>query len=167
MQNLESLSHDQLVKYTKFLSGLALAVDGLWFMAAEKATDFDEALAMDINVWTWYAPLLVKRIRKNFQIKGSGLTALKEIIRHDPMWWSMETKITEDTPQRLIFEVRDCPSLIAMEKMKREKLTCEPVERAYLEALAAAIDPEIKVEAQKLPPRQSSDEICCRWAFIA
>ncbi len=166
MQNLDNLSHDQLVKYAKFLSSLAFAVDGLWFMAAEKATNFDEALAMDINVWTWYAPLLVKRIRKNFQIKGCGLTALKEIIRHDPMWWSMEAKITEDTPLRLVFEVRDCPALIAMEKMKREQLTCEPVERAYLEALAAAVDPIIRVEPRKLPPRQSADEICCRWAFL-
>ena len=39
-----------------------------------------------------------------------------------------------------------------MEKMGREQLTCEPVEGAYLEALAAAVDPAIKVQALKLPP---------------
>ena len=165
MQDLESLSRDELITYIKFLSGLTMAVDGLWFMAAEKATDFDQALDMDIDVWSGYAAVVVKRIRKNFDIKGSGMAALKEILRHDPLWWGMDIEITEDSPDRLVFEVLKCPSLTAMEKMNREKLTCEPVERAYLEALAKAVAPNIQVEALKLPPRQSPSEICCRWAF--
>jgi len=165
MQHLESLSREELVQYLRFTSGLAMAVDGLWFMAAEKATDFEQALAMDVNVWAWYAPLVVKRIRRNFEITGNGLNALKEIIRHDPLWWTMDVQLPEDTSERLVFEVRECPALIAMEKMERKTLTCEPVERAYLEALASAVDPGIAVEALKLPPRQSPDEVCCRWAF--
>jgi hypothetical protein len=167
MRDLDSLSREEAIKYLKFLSGLAIAVDGLWFMAAEKATGYDKALEMDVDVWTRYAKVVVKRIRRNFEINGTGLGALKEIINHDPMWWSMgELRIVEDSPERLAFEVIDCPSLIAMEKMGREQLTCEPVEGAYLEALAAAVDPGIKVKALKLPPRESSDEICCRWAFL-
>jgi len=166
MQNLDNLSHDQLVKYTKFLSGLALAVDGLWFMAAEKAMDFDRALEMDVDVWSWYAPLVVKRIKKNFQIKGSGLAALKEILGHDPMWWSMTVEIMEDTSSRLAFQIHGCPALAAMEKMNRKTFTCERVESAYLEALARAVAPDIRVQALKLPPRQSPSEICCSWAFF-
>lgn len=167
MQDLDNLSKEEAVKYLKFLSGLAIAVDGLWFMAAEKANGYDKALEMDVDVWVGYAKVVVKRIRKNFEINGTGLAALKEIVGHDPMWWSMgDLKIIEDTPNRLAFEVIDCPSLLAMEKMGREKLTCEPVEGAYLEALAAAVDPGIKVEALKLPPRESPDDVCCRWAFV-
>jgi Family of unknown function (DUF6125) len=168
VRDLESLSREEAVKYLKFLSGLAIAVDGLWFMAAERAAGYDKALEMDVDVWVGYARVVVKRIRRDFQIQGTGLEALKEIISHDPMWWSMgEFKIIEDSPGRLAFEVRDCPSLMAMEKMGREKLTCEPVEGAYLQALAAAVDPGIKVHALKLPPRKSPDEVCCRWAFLA
>ena len=165
MRNIRDLSREDLIKYLELLSGLTVAVDGLWFVAAEKATDFDRALEMDTNVWTWYAPLVVKRIRKNFTIDGTGLEALKQVMGHDPMWWTVDGALAEDTPERLIFEVRDCPALTAMEKMKRKRLTCEPVERAYLEALAAAVDPGIKVQALKLPPRKSSSEICCRWAY--
>ncbi len=142
-----------------------MAVDGLWFMAAERATDFDRALELDVEVWTAYAAILVKRIRRNFPIEGTGLAALKEVLTHDPLWWSMEARITEETPERLVFEVLDCPALKAMEKMGRERLTCESVEQAYLEAVAAVVDPAIKVEALKLPPRESPDEVCCRWAF--
>ena len=165
MRDLDSLSREEAVKYLKFLSGLAIAVDGLWFMAVEKVAGFDEALRLDIDVWAGYAPVVVKRIRREFGIRGKGLEALREVISHDPLWWSMDVRIIEDSAGRLAFEVRDCPSLIAQEKMGRETLTCEPVERAYLEALADAVDPGIKVEALKLPPRKSPDEICCRWAF--
>ena len=167
MRDLDSLSREEAVNYLKFFSGLAIAVDGLWFMAVEKATGYDKALEMDVEVWTGYANVVVKRIRRNFEINGTGLQALREIISHDPMWWSMgELKVTEDSSSRLAFEVIDCPSLLAMEKMGRERLTCEPVEGAYLEALAAAVDPAIKVQALKLPPRKSPDEVCCRWAFV-
>ncbi len=166
MRDLESLSREEAIQYLKFLSGLAIAVDGLWFMAVEKGIGYDRALKMDVDVWVGYARVVVKRIRREFQINGTGLEALKEIISHDPMWWSMgEFRIIEDVPGRLAFEVRDCPSLLAMEKMGRERLTCEPVEGAYLEALAAAVDPGIRVEALKLPPRKSEEEVCCRWAF--
>ncbi len=167
MRDLDGLSREEAVQYLKFLSGLAIAVDGLWFMAAEKATDYDKALEMDVEVWVGYANVVVKRIRRTFGIDATGLDALKEVLRHDPMWWSMgELRIVEDAPDRLAMEIRDCPYLMAMEKMGRERLTCEPVEGAYLKALAAAVDPRIRVEALKLPPRKSPDEVCCRWAFV-
>ncbi len=168
MRDLDSLTREEAVRYLKFLSGLAIAVDGLWFMAVEKSAGYDKALELDVDVWAGYARVVVKRIRREFGISGTGLAALKEIIRHDPLWWSMgEVKIVEDSASRLAIEVFDCPALIAMEKMGREKLTCEPVEGAYLGALAAAVDPGIRVEALKLPPRKSPDEVCCRWAFQA
>ena len=166
MRDLDNMSREEAIHYLKFLSGLAIAVDGLWFMAVEKVSDFDEALRLDIEVWAGYAPVVVKRIRREFGISGTGLKALKEVISHDPLWWSMDVRIMEDSAGRLAFEVRDCPSLMAQEKMGRETLTCEPVERAYLEAQAEAVDPGIKVEALKLPPRKSPNEVCCRWAFF-
>ena len=89
MRDLDNLSREEAIKHLKFLSGLAVAVDGLWFMAVEKATDYDKALQLDVDVWVGYAKVLVKRIRRNFEINGTGLQALKEIISHDPMRWSM------------------------------------------------------------------------------
>ncbi len=34
MQNTRDLSREDLIKYLEFLSGLTMAVDGLWFVAA-------------------------------------------------------------------------------------------------------------------------------------
>jgi hypothetical protein len=165
MRKLEELTREELIQHVEFSAGLAMGLDGLWFLAAEEATDYDRARAMDVRVWSRYGSLMVKRIRRYFKISGSGLAGLKEVMAHDPLWWSGTAKTAEDTPERLVLEVLECPALTAMEKMGRERLTCEPVETAYLEAVAAAVDPRIQVKPLKLPPRQSPEEICCRWLF--
>jgi len=34
MRNIEGLSREDLIKHLEFFSGLTMAVDGLWFVAA-------------------------------------------------------------------------------------------------------------------------------------
>ncbi len=165
MKRIEDLPKEDLLKLVYLSADLAIAVDGLWFLAAEKAFDFDRALDMDIQVWKKYAKLSIKRIRKHFDIPLDGLNAIKEIIFLDPLWHSIEFDLIEEPADNLIFQVTNCPSLLAMEKMGRETFTCEPVEKAYLTELCKAIDPRIKVKPLKLPPRKNPDEICCRWKF--
>ena len=54
MRDLDNLSREEAIKYLKFLSGLAVAVDGLWLTAVEKATGDQKALEMDVEVWVGY-----------------------------------------------------------------------------------------------------------------
>ena len=68
MINYEELSKDELIKRAKLTSELAIAIDGLWFLSAEKANGFDKALDMDIEVWERYFSVSIKRIRKYFDI---------------------------------------------------------------------------------------------------
>ncbi len=165
MQGFDELSREELVKRAQFTSELAMAVDGLWFLAAEKATGFDRALEMDIEVWKRYVPVALRRIQKHFKVKLHGLEGIKKFMYYDPLWDAIAYELTEDSPERLVFQVRSCPSLEAMEKIGREVLTCLPVEGAYLGELARAMDPKIRVEPLKLPPRASPEEICCKWLF--
>ncbi len=163
IERIEALSREDLLKRIMMMADLAMAVDGLWFLAAEKADGFERALAMDVEVWEKYARLSVKRIRRHFQIASEPLEAIKDVISYDPLWYSIRFDFVEDNPTRLVFRVNACPALEAMERMGREVLTCEPVEGAYLTALADTVDNRIRVKPLKLPPRQSPDEICCSW----
>jgi len=165
MKRIEDLPREDLIKLVYLSSELAIAIDGLWFLSSEQAFGFDRALDMDIQVWKRYAKLSLKRIRKHFELPVEGLDAIKQIMRLDPLWLSIEFDLIEDPPDSLIFQVTNCPSLLAMEKMGRETFTCEAVEKVYLTELCKAIDPRIKVEALKLPPRKNSDDICCKWKF--
>jgi hypothetical protein len=165
MWDLKTLSKEDLIKQVQLTAELAVALDGLWFLAAEDALGFNRALDMDRDIWKRYAVTLVKRARKYYDLTGQGLETIKKIIAIDPLWQTMVLEYTEDTPNRLVFQVRGCPALQAMERMGRETYTCEPVETAYLTALAQALSPLARVVALKLPPRKSEDEICCSWAF--
>ncbi len=163
IERIEALSREDLLKRIMLMADLAMAVDGLWFLAVEKADGFDKALAMDVEVWERYARLSVKRIKKHFPIASDPLEAIKDVISYDPLWYWMDFEFVEDDPRRLVFRVNTCPALEAMERMGREVLTCEPVEGAYLAALAETVDRRIRVKPLKLPPRKSPDEVCCSW----
>ena len=165
LEKLEDLTKEELIKRVRLSAEISIAVDGIWFMAVEEEIGYDRALEMDIDVWKRYVPVSVKRAKKYFDIAASGLQGIKDMIKLDPLWLSIDLEFPEDTPKRLVFQVNRCPALEAQERMGREELTCEPVEVAYLTALAEAVDPRIKLTTLKVPPRESPDEICCKWLF--
>jgi hypothetical protein len=164
-KKLEELSKEELIQRIRLTAEMAVATDGMWFVAAEEAVGYDKALEMDTKVWVRYPTVFIKRIRKYIELPANPLEKIKAIIKYDPLWLPINSDFPEDTPQRLIFRVINCPALEAMERMGRELLTCEPVEKAYMTALAQAVDPRIQLTAMKLPPRKSPDEICCQWLF--
>ncbi|MFO7962285.1 MAG: DUF6125 family protein [Desulfobacterales bacterium] len=166
MLNLELLSKRELVRKLKLAMDIATAVDGMWFLAAEEQNGYQRALEMDINVWKRYPKVLKKRISKYYKFNEVGLDAIKGLIEHDPMMVPLEFEFITENINSMIFQVSKCPALEAMERMGRKKLTCEPVETAYLNGIAGICDGRIEVEALKLPPRLSDDEICCQWRFL-
>ena len=162
----EDLSTEEIVKKLQLAAELATALDGLWFLAAEKAMDFGKALDMDVDVWAKYASVSVRRMRKYFNLSENGLEAVKEVIEYDPICWGpMDFEFGGDPPQQMVFQVNRCRILEGQERMGRKIFTCVPVVTAYFSKLAETLDPKIRFKPLKLPPRQSPDEICCSWLF--
>lgn len=165
MTKLEDLSREELLQRVRLAADLASAIDGLWFLAAERSEGFEKALQMDVEVWERYASVFLKRVRKYFPVSSEGLEGLRQIMTLDPLWLHVDYELVQDRADSLIFEVRRCPFLEAMERMGRATLTCEPVETAYLSAMAKAVDPNIRVQPLLLPPRKEPAGVCCRWQF--
>ncbi len=165
MHKYEDLSREELEKRTSLASELAIALDGLWFLAVEKSEGFDRALEMDIDVWEKYFSIFIKRLKKYYNLKLNGLEGIKEIIRLDPLWDSIEYEMFDESTGRLVFQVTSCPALDSMLKMNRDELTCHTIEPLAMEKLARVVDPRIKVQALKMPPKESPDDICCKWLF--
>ena len=165
MIDYESLSKEELIRKLKLAMDAATAVDGMWFLEAETENGYDKALEMDINVWRRYPKVLKKRMSNYYEIKNKGLEAVKEFIENDPMLVPIDFELISDNEHSLVFKVHKCPALEAMERIERKKLTCEPVETVYLNAIAKQFDERIELEALKLPPRASENDICCEWRF--
>ncbi len=165
MRKYEDLSREELEKRALLASELAMVLDGLWFLSVEKAEGFDRALDMDIEVWERYFSIFLKRLKKYYDLKLTGLEGIKEIIKLDPLWDPIDYEMFEESPGELVFQVNNCPALDSMEKMNREKLTCHSIEPLIMEKLAGFVDSRIEVQPLKMPPKKSSDDICCKWLF--
>ncbi|MFC1944878.1 hypothetical protein ACFLX5_05305 [Chloroflexota bacterium] len=63
--------------------------------------------------------------------------------------------------------VRDCPSLIHFETKEPEKIVpiCQGLELPSVQAYAKRINPDIVVTMPIMPPRKSSNDICCQFEF--
>jgi hypothetical protein len=165
MQKIESMSREELIKKLKLSMEVITAVDGMWFMNVEELAGYDKALDVDIKVWEHYPRVLERRMKKYYEFEKKGLEGLKEMIEHDPMLIPMDFEFIINDEHSMIFRVHKCPGLEAMERMDRKVFTCEPVETVYLKSFAKICDPRIELEALKLPPRASENDICCEWLF--
>ena len=165
MQDLESLSREELIKKLKLAMEVSTAVDGIWFMSAEEENGFDKALELDIRVWERYPKVLKKRLGKYYELKKEGLEGIREMIELDPMMIPIDFEFTQPDESSLIFKVIKCPALEAMERIGRKNYTCEPVETAFLKNMAKLFDERIQVMALRLPPRKKPNDVCCEWLF--
>ena len=70
-------------------------------------------------------------------------------------------------PDRGIWTVTRCPSLLALERegQGRERRICQVQETKNYTLRARTINPNMKAIPLKLPPRQNGDDIHCQWEF--
>ena len=131
----------------------------------EELFGYDAAVKVDINVWKKYAKIEVRRINKNFKIKTCGIPAIIEIFKLSPTYFSFKYEVPVLTEKRAVLRVTSCPPLQSMERANRSDYVCESVGTVYFSSFAKAVEPRTKVRCLKIPPRSSSNEVCCEWEF--
>jgi hypothetical protein len=94
------------------------AVDGLWFMQAENATDFDTALEVDRRVWEIAAKIQAREARRLLKCEGTTPQELERCLAlkfaadgHD-----CESRVDAEGVRVLIHR---CPWQQLLEKSKR------------------------------------------------
>ena len=61
---------------TDYLRRSYFAVDGLWFSMVEKETSFEEALALDEQVWAVLAKIQARKAKELLHIEGGSIADL-------------------------------------------------------------------------------------------
>ncbi len=160
-----NVNKEQLEKRVRLSGGLIAAMDGLWFLAVEEKFGNAEAISLDKKVWEKYIHVLVKRIRNMLGITTEGIKDIRKIIEIDPLFLTNDYEISEPSDNSMLLVINRCSVLEAMEKAGREKFVCEFTTGLYFKNLAKEINPKIVVHPLKLPPRESTEDICCKWLF--
>lgn len=167
MINASSRTKSDLLDLLRMSGGFISAIDGLWFLAVEEAYGNAEAVKLDIKVRERYTHVLVKRVKRQLGLSGSGMEMVRQVIETDPSFLINDYEISHLSRDRMFLRVNRCAVLEAMEKSGRKEFMCEKTTGFYFRTIVRELDAKVSIHAIRLPPRNSSDEACCEWLFEA
>ncbi len=164
--DFQTLSRETLLKIIDMFAKNWLAIDGTWFLAAEKKFSLDTAIALDTESWRQFSPIEAKRIMKEFNIhKNSGLEGLKTALKYRVYARLNKQSIEDIDKTRFIFRMEKCRVQDARKRKGLPDFPCKSVGLVEYSEFARTIDPRITTRCISCPPDSHPDEWWCAWEF--
>ncbi len=165
MDQIQNLSHQELLRLIEVYAKNWLAHDGCWFLAAEEKYGMDAAMELDAKSWERFAVSEAKRIMKEFDIPSNGgLKALEKAFQYRLYAAINKQKIEWLDNNTMIFKMLEC----RVQKVRRQKnlpdFPCKQVGIVEFSQFAKTIDPRIKTKCIACPPDEVADFFCA-WKF--
>jgi hypothetical protein len=166
---LKDFSKDALVKLLVAAGKLYTGVDPIWVAAMRQKFGDRVAFDYDKDIWEMGTQSEVHRITKALNIEGSDVAAVFKYFQFSP-GFGVLFDIEWDLKDRNygLMTVTRCLGVVWWERTKDhalQKFTCEEIEIPMFQRIAEYFNPRMKATALKLPPRNSDDDIACRWEF--
>ena len=99
------------------------AVDGLWFLKVEEATDFDRALEIDQQVWEVLAKIQAREARRLLHMEGNTPAELSRCLKLKFGADGHDFEIT-DLADGVQVTIRHCRWAELLKKSNRGELAC-------------------------------------------
>ena len=165
MDQIQNLSHQELLKLIEVYAKNWLAHDGCWFLAAEEKYGMDTAMELDAKSWERFAVSEARRIMKEFDIPSNGgLKALAKAFQYRLYAAINKQEIEWLDNNTMVFKMIEC----RVQKARRQKnlpdFPCKPVGIVEFGQFAKTIDPRIKTKCIACPPDEVTDFFCA-WEF--
>jgi hypothetical protein len=163
----EKLAQQTLTRLLRATAEYMRRIDGHWYLSVMEKWGNDEALDCDIKVWERLVMYEMKMLSSLLNIHGDDVVTVMKALQASPWTLTYACDIDVKSNDRAITTYRNCPTLFALEKegKGREKLICQELEPRLMGIMAHYFNPNIRVTALKIPPRNSNSEICCQWEF--
>jgi len=165
--DLEDFSSETLRELLRLYSKLYMGLDGFWYLIVMEKFGNDAALDCDIKVWERAGRYEMKNVTQQMNIQGNDAAAFMKALQLSPWYSTVKSQMEIVDPNTAILTVTNCPTLNALEKEGegRENQICKIVEPIIFKAYASFFNPDVEVTCLKAPPRESQDEIACKWHF--
>ena len=166
----QDFSKDALVRLLVAAAHDYIGIDGIWLNTIRKR--YGDEVAFDCSREVWDTGWLreVQRGCRAMNISGNDIATLFKYFQVDPGFGAMFDITCElSNPNLGYLTVNKCWVLDKLERLsipemrKAIKLACEELDAPLFQKTASYFNPRIKMRPLKLPPRQSSDEVACRW----
>jgi len=160
------LTLEQAKKQLSELAKRWLAMDGLWFQAAERKFGMDVAIELDKEAWKRFSPIEATRIMKYLGIEpGGGLDALEKCLQYRCYSYINVQEITRPAPDTLILKMVKCRVQDARHRKNMDPFPCKQVGVIEYDTFAKTIDPRIDVKCIACPPDEIERDYWCGWEF--
>ena len=167
---IESFSKETLAKLVYDLSKLYVVLSGHFENAIEKRYGREHIHEISLEAFTEADPTLIKWLFKDdLGIKGNDVaTYLKLVQAHPGAGFIYTTEVELENPTHGFFSFTHCPTLEFWERTNDDEhieqvCTVGGTDWKLFRGLAKTINPKLNVELVKHPPRESKDEVPCRW----
>jgi hypothetical protein len=166
---LQDFSKDALIRLLVATGKLYVGVDPIWLATMRQIYGDRVAFDYDKQVWQAGTESEVHRVTKALNITGNDVAAVFKFFQFSPGFGAL-FDIDWDLKDRNhgIMTVTRCLGVVWWEKTGDEalqKFTCEELEIPLFQRIAEHFNPKMKATALKLPPRDSVNDIACRWEF--
>ncbi len=164
---LESLSRDELIDLVKLSSRMILALDGFWYLSVKELAGNDKALDRDNWVWDKVMKFYVSELAKLLDVQGRDVADYMKVMGPRPEGLVLEEMVEVLNRNDAIRTVTYCPTIAALEKEGegRDAVHCSATCAAMRAKHSKLFNPAISVTCLKIPPRNSTDDIFCRFEY--
>jgi hypothetical protein len=164
---LQDFSKDALIRLLQEASRNYLGHDLVWAETIGKRYG-EASFSCHKEVWELGTPNEVLRGTRAMNISGNDVAAFLKYLQIDPGFGVLfGIKCELPSPDLGVLTVTHCPGLEWAEQYGPtedfKKMACEEMEVPLFLKAAKLFNPNMKVNALKLPPRNSADDIACQW----
>ena len=165
----QDLPKEKLVRLTAEYARLGLRLDGWWQEAVKEKLGENVAVECEKMVWERGVPYWQTRTMKALNIKGNDVSTCVKTLQMDPQlsfnvfdieWWMRDKNHAGYT-------IKSCHAVRYFESINdigRLAHMCRLDWDAYRK-IAKFFNPDIETVALFMPPRNSKEEICCKFEF--
>ena len=165
---MQDFSKDAFVRLWRACGALHLGLDEVWYGVIKERYGEEIALELDSEVWRRQAIPELQRLSKAMNIQGDDVAALFKACQVGPSGGAVADMAYElKNNAHGILTFNRCLPLEWVEKYgnpARQKQMCD-FDIRFFEIWAKYLNPKMKVNPLKLPPRKSKDEVPCIWEF--
>jgi hypothetical protein len=164
---LKGLSRDELIDLVKLSSRMILAVDGFWYLSVKELAGNDKALERDNWVWDRVMKFYVSELARLLNVQGRDVADYMKVMGPRPEGLNIEEEVEVLDGNNAIRTVTHCPTIVALENEGegRDAIHCRATCSAMRSKHAKLFNPAIEVVCLKMPPRNSRDDIFCRFQY--
>jgi len=143
--------------------GAITAIDGLWFLAVEEALGFEKAFELDLEVWSRYGIVLLKRLAKRLGVNldredPPPLKTVSDMLVTLCTIDGTESAGEMQDADTCVFRVFRCPWWDNLQAAGRSEVVDNTMFRRWLDA----VDPAIGMEITRSKPRGDAH---CEWVL--